>query len=116
MRSFRIHETLVHETLSTKLCPRNSVHETLPSSCHWVLLGFFAATIDTAGYSSQSPGGVIPLLSSAWVALSIAQASASRKLPDAVPIPRVEGVYSQLTSPSSSSFCVSTLDASGAAG
>jgi len=29
VRSFRIHETLVHETLSTKLCPRNSVHETL---------------------------------------------------------------------------------------
>jgi hypothetical protein len=107
VRSFRIHETLVHETLSTKLSH-------LPVTGFYGV--FFAATIDTAGYSSQSPGGVIPLLSSAWVALSIAQASASRKLPDAVPIPRVEGVYSQLTSPSSSSFCVSTLDASGAAG
>jgi hypothetical protein len=40
----------------------------------------------------------------------------SRKLSGVVTIPPMEGVYSQLTSPASSSFCVSAMDAKGAAG
>jgi hypothetical protein len=62
---------------------------------------------------SGPPGiGRSPLI----VALSIPQTNASRKLPRAGAITQVVSVYSQLTSPSSSSFSASTMDARGTAG